>query len=188
MSDYKFYHNPTTNVSFNVTSTSPNTFTVSVGTYDIGDVVYFQHNTIYGLYAYCIDSGTREFQFDKEVYGPIDASFVVSGAKVWDASVDLLFDDVESYRMESTISKSLYSKAYTTYYKSIEHKVIINDKRREFFISTPNKSVKDLLWADDVVFADECKQIAYGVGFFEDTYTALNNKFKGSIEFQVAKR
>ena len=188
MSDYKFYHNPTTNVSFNVTRTSPNTFTVSVGTYAVGDIVYFQHNTIYGLYAYCINAGTSEFQFDGEVYGPIDASFAVSGAKYWDASADLLFDDVNNYRLETTISKSLYSKAYTTYYKSIEHKIIINEKRREFFLGTASKSVKDLLWADDVVFTDDCKQYAYGVGFFEDTYTTLNNKFKSSIEFQVATR
>jgi hypothetical protein len=42
--------------------------------------------------------------------------------------------------------------------------------------------------ASNVVFVDTCDNVAYGVGFEGDEFDVFNNKFKSSLEFNIATR
>lgn len=188
MSDYKFLHSPTTNVSFNI-AFSGDTFTLTTASvFAIGDVVYIPVSATTGVFGYCFDAGGKVFRYDTEIYGTFTGSTSITGCRYWDESADLLYDDVNSYRIGTEIERGLYSNTYRTYSSSVDYTLLINNKRREFFSNTPYKSVKSLILADDVVFTDSCKEVAYGVGFGGDAFEVFNNKFKSSLEFNIATR
>jgi len=188
MSDYNFLNSPSTNVTFN-TSFSGDTFTLSTATtFGLGDVVYLPVSDTTGVFGYCFDPSGKVFRYDTEIYGTFTGSQNITGCEFWDASNDLLYDDVTSYRIGSQIERGLYSESYKTYSSSVDYTLIIDNKRREFFTDTQYKSVKDLVLSNDVVFADGCKEIAYGVGFAGNDFEVFNNKFKSSLEFNIATR
>ena len=101
---------------------------------------------------------------------------------------DSLYNDVSSYRISSEVEKGLFSKAYKSYSSSIDYKLIIGLQRRQFFTDTQYKSTKELVLASEVVFVDTCDNVAYGVGFEGDDFDVFNNKFKSSLEFNIATR
>lgn len=186
MSDYNFLFGPAVNQSFSAT-VSNNTITLSSGSFDVGDVIYLPHSNVYGVYAYCIDGAVRRFKFDDEIYTNVPASINTSKGKYWEVG-DVIYDDVNSYRIGSQVEKGLYSNSYITYKTSIDYTLLINSKRREFFTSTANKSVKALVLENDIVFSDSCSEFAYGVGFAGEDFDTFNNKFKSSLEFNIATR
>ena len=188
MSDYNFYHNPTSNVSLTATFSGDTFVLTTASTFAIGDVVYLPVSDTSGLFGYCIDGGAKQFRYDTGIYGTFTGADSVTGCQVWDASNDLLYDDVTNYRIASEIERGLYSERYRTYSSSIDYTLIIASKRREFFEDTQYKSTKDLVLANDVVFSDACKEVAYGVGFAGNDFDVFNNKFKSSLEFNIATR
>ena len=186
MSNFNFLHNPAINQSFTGT-VSNNLITLASGTYDEGDIVYIPYNDVGSVYAYCSDPTTNLFTFNDEVYTDVSSNISTSKGKYWEVN-DIIYDDVQSYRISSLVEKGLYSKAYFTYKTSVEYSLIVSVQRREFFSGNINKSVRTLLLANDVVFSDSCDGVAYGIGFSEGTFDTLNNKFKSSLEFNIATR
>ncbi len=187
MADYIFYSGPDTE-NFSATLQSANTFTISSGTFLLNDAVHIPYDDVKGVYAVCIDDSTRLFQFDNEVYTSVPSNFSSNQSSHWDANADILFDDVQSYRIITTVQRGLYSDAYKPYSSSVEYNLVVNNKRREYFRDTQYKSVKELILANDVVFVDTCKTVAYGVGFAGDDFDVFNNKLKSSLEFNIATR
>jgi len=61
--------------------------------------------------------------------------------------------------------------------------LIVDNKRRVF-----NGEVKTLITTTYVIFKDTCDEVAYLVSFGEDAFVTLNNKFKSSLEFNIAIR
>jgi hypothetical protein len=188
MADYIFYSGPDTGENFSATKTTTNQFTISTGTFLLNDAVYIPYNDVKGVYAICINAGTRTFQFDNEVYSDVPSSFSSNTSSHWDAGADILYNDVSSYRISSEVEKGLFSKAYKSYSSSIDYKLIIGLQRRQFFTDTQYKSTKELVLASNVVFVDTCDNVAYGVGFEGDDFDVFNNKFKSSLEFNIATR
>lgn len=186
MSDYNFLFGPSTGESFSG-NVSGDLITLSSGTFDLGDVIYMPHSDVLGVYAYCIDSASRVFKFDSEIYTNVPSSLNTNQGKYWEVG-DVIYDDVRSYRIGSQVEKGLYSNSYITYKTSIDYTLVITSQRREFFNNTANKSVKSLVLANDIVFTDACSNLAYGVGFAGDDFNVFNNKFNASIEFNIATR
>jgi hypothetical protein len=188
MADYIFYSAPDTGENFSATKTVANQFTISSGTFLLNDAVYIPYNNIKGVYAICITPATRTFQFDNEIYTDVPNSFSSTSSSHWDAGADILYNDVSSYRISSQIERGLYSNAYKPYSSSIDYKLIIGSQRRQFFSETQYKSTKQLILANDVVFVDTCDNVAYGVGFEGSDFDVFKNKFKSSLEFNIATR
>lgn len=186
MSDYNFLYGPSTGQTF-AGSVTGNRIILSSGSFDIGDVIYVPYSDVAGVYAYCTDGAGRIFVFDDEVYTNVPFSLNTNQGKYWEVN-DIIYDDVTSFRIIAEIEKGLYSNSYISYKTSVDYKLVINSKRREFFNDTANKSVRALLLENDIVFADSCKQFAYGVGFGGSDFDVFNNRFKSSIEFNIATR
>jgi len=188
MADYIFYSAPDTGENFSATKTLANQFTISTGTFLLNDAVYIPYSDVKGVYAICVDTVTRTFQFDNEIYSDVPNSFSSTSSSHWDAGADILYNDVSSYSVLSEVERGLYSNAYKTYNSSVKYSLVINSQRRQFFTDTQYKSTKQLVLADDVVFVDTCDNVAYGVGFEGSDFDIFNNKFKSSLEFNIATR
>lgn len=189
MSDYKFLHNPTSNVSFNVTFSGTTFEITGATTFAVGDAVYLPVSDTTGVFGLCTSGGTTAtFGYDNELYGSFSGSQTVTGSRFWQLGSDLLYDDVTSYRTIVQVERGLYSETYRTYSSSVDYQLVIDNKRREFDRDTQYKSTKQLILANDVVFTDACKEVAYGVGFAGSDFDVFNNKFKSSLEFNIATR
>ena len=149
---------------------------------DVGDVAYFKISDTQGAVGVCTNTGTT-FNVDTNVYSNIPASFTPTIAYNFDVVNDLLTEDVKSYRIENLVSVSTYSESYRPYKTSLDFKLITDNKRRVF-----NGEIKTLLTTTWTVFKDTCDEVAYLVSFGEDAFVTLNNKFKSSLEFNIATR
>jgi hypothetical protein len=188
MSDFNFYHNPTSSITVTAVF-NKDIFTLTTATtFSTGDVIYMPVSDTTGLYGYCIDGAAKEFRYDTGIYGIFTGTDVVTGCKYWDKTDDLLYNDVTNYRIAAEVENGLYSHSYIKYSSSVDYTLIVVSKRREFFSATENKSTKELILADNVVFSDACKEVAYGVGFAGNDFETFNNRFKSSLEFNIATR
>ena len=187
MSDFKFLHNPALNQTFSG-SVSGDIITLSSGTFDTGDAIHINISDTVGVYAYCTNGANRTFKFDSGIYENIPSTITNKTGEYWEGVSDLIYDDVNSYRISASVDKGLYSQYYLSYKTSVDYSLIISAKKREFFNSTPNKSVKDLVLSSNIIFTDDCKEVAYKVSFSEDEFDFFNNKFKSSLTFNIAKR
>ncbi len=104
-------------------------------------------------------------------------------AYYFNVSTDLLSSSVSSFRLETNATISTYSESYRPYNTSFDYSVIVDTRKRLLF-----GDVKELISTNWVVFKDSCNEVAYLVSFGEDTFVALNNKFKSSLEFNIATR
>jgi len=96
---------------------------------------------------------------------------------------DLLHSNTASYRIETAVEIGTYSESYKPYKTSLDFKLIADNRRREFF-----GDVKELITTTYIVFKDSCEDLAYLVSFSGDAFVTLNNKFKSSLEFNIATR
>lgn len=151
------------------------------GNYQARDVVRIVYTDTYekAVYGVCTNAVTGEFTFDENIYpvGPsgITATiFKYNSADVYETSV---------YRVAVDVENGLYSKAYNQYASNISYSLIIPTKRNEYF-----GAASTIITSSDVAFADLCDSKAYGVGLSDISLDTLNNKFKSSLEFNIATR
>jgi acid phosphatase class B len=188
MSDFNFYGLDTvTHVITGPCTFSGTTITTSSIIAAEGDMVYFVISDTQGAVGVCTDSQAKTFNVDTNVYSNIPANFTPDGtnsfAYKFDVVDDLLSEDVKSYRIENLVSVSTYSERYRPYKTSLDFRLITDNKRRVF-----NGDVKTLITTTWTVFKDSCDEVAYLVSFGEDAFVTLNNKFKSSLEFNIATR
>ena len=184
MSDYNFY-GTNTPVALNTglcTVTDEETITAANPFGAPGDVVYMKISDTQGVVVVVQDSVTRG-KFDNNIYVNVPSSFTPTFAYYFDVSTDLLSSSVSSFRLETNATISTYSESYRPYNTSFDYSVIVDTRKRLLF-----GDVKELISTNWVVFKDSCNEVAYLVSFGEDTFVALNNKFKSSLEFNIATR
>ena len=184
MSDYNFY-GVNTPVSFNTgacTLTDPETIAASNPLGNPGDVLYMKISDTEGVVVVVQQTVTRG-KFDNNIYVNVPSSFTPIFAHYFDVNGTLLSDTVSSFRIRANATVATYSESYRPYNTSFNYSIIIDDRKRLLF-----GDVKELISTTWVVFKDSCNGVAYLVSFGEDTFVALNNKFKSSLEFNIATR
>ena len=187
MSNFKFYGlNTVSHVITGPCAFSGTTITTTNDIADLGDMVYFQISETQGAVGVCTNTGTT-FNVDTNIYSNIPSSFTPNGtstfAYVFDDTNDLLYSDINSYRIENLVSVATFSESYRPYKTSLDFRLIVDNKKRVF-----NGEVKALITTSYIIFKDTCDNVAYLVSFGEDTFVTLNNKFKSSLEFNIATR
>lgn len=184
MGDFNFlgYNTPVAANTGLCTKLTDNTLQTTNVVAAAGDVVYFKIDDTTGVVGVATET-PDVFNFDDEIYGSVPASFTPSLAYLFDATTDLLHDDVVSYRVSSSVQVGTYSESYRPYASSVDYSLVVDTKRRAFF-----GDVKNLVLSTWVVFKDDCLEYAYLVGFSGDTFVTLNNKFKSDLEFNIATR
>lgn len=151
------------------------------GNYQARDVVRIVYTDVYekAVYGVCTNPVTGEFTFDENIYpvGPsgITATiFKYNSTDVYETSV---------YRIGIDVDNGLYSKAYSQYASNTSYSLIIPTKKNEYF-----GVASSIITPPNVAFADLCDNKAYGVGLSDISLDTLNNKFKSSLEFNIATR
>ena len=185
MSDYNFYGANTPSLASTGSctfSSSTNLITTTNNFAATGDVVYFKISDTQGAVGVAQESSTT-FLVDTNIYTNIPSSFTPSQAYHFEVANDLLYSDVNSFQFESSAVVSTYSESYRPYNSSFDYKIIIDNKRRSF-----QGDFKTLISTTYTVFKDGCNNFAYLVSFESDSYVTLNNRFKSSVEFNVATR
>lgn len=184
MSDYNFY-GTNTPVAINTgtcTLTDPETIAAVNPLGSPGDVVYMKISDTQGVVVVVQQVVTRG-KFDNNIYTDVPNSFTPLLAYYFDVNGTLLSDTVSSFRIKANATIATYSESYRPYNTSFNYSIIIDDRKRLLF-----GDVKELISTTWVVFKDSCNDVAYLVSFGEDTFVALNNKFKSSLEFNIATR
>tara|TARA_R110000772_G_scaffold2489_1_gene8960 strand:+ start:8103 stop:8657 length:555 start_codon:yes stop_codon:yes gene_type:complete len=184
MSDYNFYGinlPPAVNIGACVL-TGDNIVTSTNPLGNTGDVVYIKISDTQGVVVVVQEAVTRG-KFDKYIYSNVPNSFNPSLAYGFDVLTTLLHDDVSSYKIETDAGLAFYSESYRPYKSSFNYKLTADNKIRLF-----NGDVKTLISTTWTVFKDSCDDVAYLVSFSGDSFVTLNNKFKSSLEFNIATR
>ena len=163
------------------TKTSEGLLTITSGSVPVQarDVVRIVYTDTYEKGVYAVALSPTTFSYDPNIY---NVSVSTLTAAVF-AYVDVDIYAVGAYRIGVEIENGLYSNAYIKYASSITYSLTIPLSRGECF-----GPVNTILTSSDVVFVDLCDNIAYGVGFLGDNFDTLNNKFKSSLEFNIATR
>ena len=147
-----------------------------------GDVVYIKISDTQGVVA-VVQEGVTRGKFDKYIYSNVPNSFNPLLAYGFDVQNTLLHSYVSSYRIENNAGLAFYSESYRPYKSSFDYKLIADNKTRFF-----NGDVKTLISTTWTVFKDSCNDIAYLVSFSGDSFVTFNNKFKSSLDFNIATR
>tara|TARA_R110002124_G_scaffold139425_1_gene303609 strand:+ start:2692 stop:3240 length:549 start_codon:yes stop_codon:yes gene_type:complete len=143
---------------------------------DVIKIVYTD-NYEKGVYAVALSPNT--FSYDPNIYDVPNAITSSSVFKYNDGDVH----EVNVYRVGVDVKNGLYSKAYQKYSSSVTYSLTIPSARNEYF-----SAINTIVTSPNVVFVDLCDNVAYGVGFTEGGFETLNNKFKSSLEFNIATR
>ena len=184
MSNYNFY-GVNTPVAVNTgvcTLTDSETITATNPLGNAGDVVYIKISDTKGVVV-VVQEIVNIGKFDKNIYTNLLNSFTPTFAYYFNVNTDLLSSSVSSFRIQADATVSTYSESYRPYNTSFNYSIITDTRRRLLF-----GDVKELISTTWIVFKDSCNGVAYLVSFGEDTFVALNNKFKSSLEFNIATR
>tara|TARA_R110001606_G_scaffold389236_1_gene555199 strand:- start:246 stop:800 length:555 start_codon:yes stop_codon:yes gene_type:complete len=184
MSDYNFYgvNSPVALNTGVCTLTDSETIAAANPLGNSGDVLYMKISHTEGVVVVVQEVVTRG-KFDNNIYTNVPNSFTPTVAYYFDVNTTLLSDTVSSFRIKANATVSSYSESYRPYNTSFNYSIIIDDRKRLLF-----GDVKELISTTWVVFKDSCNDVAYLVSFGEDIFIALNNKFKSSLEFNIATR
>jgi hypothetical protein len=170
------------NINLNLLGSDTLREATATGNFQARDVVKISYPDGYqkAVYAICTDaSGAASFKFDSNIY-PVGLSSITATIFRYNTT-DI--DSVDVYRIGVDIENGLYSKAYTQYASNNSYSLIVPARRNDYFgISST------LVTNPDVVFANYCDGVAYGVGFSDGSFDTLNNRFKSSLEFNIATR
>lgn len=153
----------------------------AVGGIQNRDVVKISYPDTYqkAVYAICTDFNAGRFEYDENIY-PVSLSSLTATVYPYN-SLDV--HEVDVYRIVVDIENGLYSKAYTKYASNNTYRLRIPTSRNDYFAN-----LDTILTEDDVAFVDYCDNKAYGVGFTDSELDLLNNRFKSSLEFNIATR
>ena len=153
----------------------------SVGGVQNRDVVRIVYTDTYekAVYAICTDQNTGRFEFDSNIYPVALSSF--TGTVFQYNSTDV--HEVDVYRVVVDIENGLYSKAYIQYAANTTYTLRVPTKRNDYFNATST-----IITQPNVAFVDYCDNKAYGVGLSEGSFDLLNNRYKSSLEFNIATR
>lgn len=146
------------------------------------DVVRITYTDGYqkAVYAVCTNSaGAATFKFDENIY-PVDLSSI-SGTIYQYNTPDVY--DTEAYRIGVNVENGVYSKAYIQYASNNTYNLTIPTRRNVYFGSSDT-----IITQPNVAFADLCENKAYGVSLSDGSFDLLNNKFKSSLDFNIATR
>lgn len=180
-------------VFMSITNNGDGTFReIGASNFNTGDVVRVQYvigAITYGFYALCIDGGADTFSFDKNIYKNVPASFNAVGGLF--KATEYFPEDI--FKIEVDIEQGSYSKQYIKYSSSTSYKLILPNNRRNLY--GPN-TIGELLeyeettsgYIPQLCYVDECGGAAYGVSFTEGTFDIFSNRFKSTIEFNIATR
>ena len=149
---------------------------VPVATRDVVKIVYTDTYEK-GVYAVALTPTT--FSYDPNIY---DVPNTISSSSVFKYN-DGDIHEVSVYRVGIDVENGLYSKGYQKYSSSVTYSLTIPSTKNEYF-----GAINTIVTSSDVVFADLCDNVAYGLGFSEGEFETLNNKFKSSLEFNIATR
>ena len=145
------------------------------------DVVKIVYTDTYekAVYAICTDQNAGTFEFDGNIYPVALSSFTGTVYQYNSADVH----EVTNYRVGVELENGLYSKAYTQYASNTNYFLRVPTKRNDYFDATDV-----IITQPNVAFADYCDNRAYGVGLTEGSFDLLNNRYKSSLEFNIATR
>ena len=151
------------------------------GNYQARDVVRIVYTDVYekAVYGVCTNPVTGEFTFDENIY-PVGPSGITATIFKYN-STDV--HETSVYRIGIDVDNGLYSKAYSQYASNTSYSLIIPTKKNEYF-----GVASSIITPPNVAFADLCDNKAYGVGLSDISLDTLNNKFKSSLEFNIATR
>lgn len=169
-------------VSLNKTSSKTLREVTPSGNFQERDVVRLVYTDTFekAVYGVCTGaSGAAEFTFDENIYPVGPSSITATIYKYNDTDVA----ETDTYRVGVDVENGLYSKAYLQYENNTTYSLIIPSKKREYFGASSN-----IITLPNVVFADYCDSKAYGVGMSDISLDNLNNKFKSTLEFNIATR
>jgi hypothetical protein len=131
------------------------------------------------VYAICTDAATGTFAFDGNIYN-VGLSSITGNVFPYNSTE---IDSVSAYKINVQVQNGLYSNAYIKYSSNTKYSLIIPSRRNDFF------GIADTIVNEpNVVFVDLCDNKAYGVGFNDGNFDTLNNRFKSTLEFNIATR
>lgn len=157
----------------------------------VDDVIHLKYREngipkgVYGVCTYADPDAVNpsfSFVFDQEIYelfNDISQSDVI-GIDNYRGSI---YQKVSQYDIKSSVNRATYGDELKAYNISLDYSLTINEENRLFF-----NGFKEVIRAEKIIFADYCKSFAYGVSLSEDSYNNINNVFKKSINFNIAKR
>lgn len=170
-----------------------NEVNIQVANFDVlvDDVVHMRYKEngipkgVYGVVIYSDPDAlipSFAFKFDSNIYELFDdiSASDFLGVDVYRGTA---YDKVSDYNISTELTRANYSEELKSYNVSLSHELSINNEGRQFF-----GSFKDVIVADKIIFADYCKSFAYGVSLSDDSYDNRKNKFRKSINFNIAKR
>jgi len=180
-------------VFMSITNNGDGTFReIGASNFNTGDVVRVEYvigAITYGFYALCIDGAADIFSFDKNIYKGVPSSFNAVGGLF--KTTEYFSEDI--FRIDVDVQQGSYSKQYIKYSSNISYKLILPNNRRNLY--GPG-TIGELLDYEETTsgyipqfcYVDECGGAAYGVSFTEETFEIFNNRFKSTIEFNIATR
>jgi hypothetical protein len=190
--DYKFRKGYGNSVNFGCQFTTEGELDVDssvtgIGVYTNGTPVRIEWNVggqIKGLY------GTYNGDVDKVYYDArVYTGEVISGGTMYSyEGSDLM--ECATFTLQSEISNATYSNAHIPYYSNVD-----------YTIKTPTRKgrmadINDLLShgslssvsGNSIVFLDNCKGYAYSVYPTTESLNTINDKYRRSFEFKVARK
>ena len=168
-------------VGINFAKTSNGILEVTSGSVPVvaRDVIKIVYTDNYEKGVYAVALSPTTFSYDPNIY---DVPNSITSSTVFKYN-DGDIHEVYAYRVGIDVKNGLYSKAYQKYNSSVTYSLTIPSTRSKYF-----NAIDTIVTSSDVVFADLCDNVAYGVGFSESEFETLNNKFKSSLEFNIATR
>lgn len=161
---------------------------VNIAVRDVVHMRYKENGIPKGVYGICTFSDTDgvtpnfSFVFDQNIYLLFN-NISQSDFMGLDIYRNLEYEKVSYYAISTKVLRSNYSDELKLYNTAIDHKLSINNEGREFF-----GSFKDVMVSDKIIFADYCNNYSYGVSLDEETFNNKYNKFRKSINFNIANR
>ena len=143
------------------------------------DVVRIVYSDGFEKAVYGVATSSIEIAYDTDIY-PVGLSNFTGYVFVYN---DPVVESVSAYRINVDVENALYSKGYLQYKSSVSYSLIIPVKRNQYF-----GAASQIITNPNVVFVDYCDSKAYGVGMSESSFSLLNNRFKSSLEFNIATR
>lgn len=190
--DYKFRKGYGNSVSFGCQFTTAGELDVDntvtgIGVYTNGTPVRIEWNVggqIKGLYG-TYNGDSDKVYYDARVY----TGEVISGGTMYSyEGSDLV--GCTTFTLQSEISNATYSNAHIPYYSNVDYTIKTPIRKgRMADISTLLFHTGINTVADSsIVFMDTCKGYAYSVSPTTESLNSINDKYRKSFEFKVAKK